>query len=505
MLSAAISAKVLIGLDDKGVHDSYRKNSVTVSTDTNLFSGWLVEERMSNLMLSLTATLLASALPQADAGKQLMYTTYFYTASEAIVHGYEPDTHVRIVSLAKGGEGTVWSGVVGRGKTVLVPTGMGVFGFLADKKASILVGTPSSCTAVGYFVKNREGSFRSDHFFAQLPSSISMPSAKVVVWAWDDAEVTGTDMTGDKRLFKTKLKAGGHYTIDSNVLSPLGSHVLEIKADQKAIEVEIYYDEGFIVPSKDGRGSGRLFYTYVGDITEGVNDLILTSYFAPAKIEVTDADSGKTIWSGTVEKNGVHAITMKNTYVKVVADKEISVGVGPYEHYQAGYAEHHFSMGAEGTGIENEFLVTTPGELWIFSYYDGNEVNVTDVKTGREVWRGMLAHGKVQGLTPGFGFFRVKSTRGISVMGGASSCGGEYSPAGGMFAVDETLFKVVAQIQADRREQAAKQGRTLSAAEESAPLTPAEMTKAKDAVQSATGRPASEDEVKQRLDTMIVH
>ncbi len=75
-----------------------------------------------------------------------MYTTYFYTAAEAVVHGYEKDTQVRIVSLADPATqrkaGTIWQGTVGVGETKLVPTGPGVFGLLSDKKAAILVGTP---------------------------------------------------------------------------------------------------------------------------------------------------------------------------------------------------------------------------------------------------------------------------------------------------------------------------------------------------------------------------
>src|SRR5690242_19967888 len=61
-------------------------------------------------------------------GSQLLYTTYFYTAGEAIIHGYEKDTNAKILSLDQGGK-SIWSGTVGDGETVLVPTGQGVFGF----------------------------------------------------------------------------------------------------------------------------------------------------------------------------------------------------------------------------------------------------------------------------------------------------------------------------------------------------------------------------------------
>ncbi len=84
--------------------------------------------------------------PTVPQGKRLMYTTYFYTAAEAVIHGYEQGTKVRIVSMES--KRTVWKGKVGAGETKLIPTGRGVFSFLADKKASILVGTPSACTAV---------------------------------------------------------------------------------------------------------------------------------------------------------------------------------------------------------------------------------------------------------------------------------------------------------------------------------------------------------------------
>ena len=37
-------------------------------------------------------------------------------------------------------------------------------------------------------------------------------------------------------------------------------------------------------------------------------------------------------------------------------------------------------------------------------------------------------------------------------MGGAANCGAEFSPASGLFAVDEALFEVVQEIKAQRME-----------------------------------------------------
>ena len=439
-------------------------------------------------------------------GKQrLMYTTYFYTAAEAVIHGYENDTKVRIVSLAK--NGTVFEGTVKRGESKVIPTGAGVFAFLTDKKASILVGTPSSCTAVGYFVRDREGSFKSSQFYSALPSSVSAAGARVVLWAWEDLKVTVTDLTTDKAVARTEIKAGRYHVIPNEMLSSMGSHVLDFTADRAELMVQVYYDEGFFVPSRDGRASGKIFYAYVGDITEGVNDLQLISYYSDTNAVVTDIDDGKVLWRGSVKKGGIHTLTLSKKFVKVTADREIAVAVAPYQHYKGGYAEHHFSFGAEGTGIETEFLTTTPEELWLFSYYDGSAIEVSDAVSGKKIFTGTLGAGHARGLVPGYGFYRIKSSRGISVMSGYSACGGEYSPSAGLFAVDEALFEVVQEIRIERERKAEAEGRKLTDEEAAAPLSGDEMKRAQDAVKAKTGAASapSPAEVQQRIDNMVTY
>ena len=436
----------------------------------------------------------------APAGKRLMYTTYFYTANEAVVHGYEAKTRVRIISLER--KGTVWSGVVGPGETKLVQTGAGVFAFLADKKASILVGTPSRCAVVGYWARDRNGSFRSDHFYSRLPSS-GGAKEKVLVWAWEDTEVQIIDRTNKRRLFAGKLKAGGYHEIGSGQVTALNSSVLEVKADKRAVSLQVYYDEGFFVPSSDGRAAGKVFQTYLGGITNGVNDLSLFAYDAAAKIRVLDLKSDKTIWSGKLAPGKLHTITLKDRYVRVVSDVEISVAVAPYKHYQGSYAEHHYAAGQEGTGIENHFLLTTPSELWIFSYYDKNPIVVTNAKTGKVVWKGTLGAGQATGVHPGHGYYRVRSVKGISVMGGAMACGAEFSPAGSLFSVDEALLKVVQQIRVQRQVQAAAQGRVATQGELDAPLSDDEVQQATSAVRKATKKQRiSPAETRERLKKM---
>lgn len=418
---------------------------------------------------------------------QLTYTTYFYTAAEAIIHGFEDDTRVRIISMDR--KGTVYEGTIGRMQTKLIPTGQGVFSFVANKKASILVGTPTSCAVVGYWLRDREGNFRADHLFTQTPSSHQSPDCRIIVWAWEDVKVDITDVTAKKALAeKVAIKKGKYHELKGAGLDGVDNHVLSFQADNDAISVLVYYDEGFTVPSENGTGAGKLFYTYVGTITNGENDLSMISYYVKAKVKVEDVNDGKEIWSGEIAKGDIHTLTLKGRHVKVTSDVDIAVQVAPYKHYGAGYAEHHFGTGGEGTGIEPEFLLTTPGELWIFSYYPGNQVRVTDGKSGKEIWSGELGEGEVRDIRPGHGYFRVTASKGVATMAGAGSCGCQFSAAANQFAVDEALFKVVQEIREQRIEAAAKNGKRLSDAELNAPLSDAEINQANTAVKDKTGR-----------------
>ena len=128
-----------------------------------------------------------------------LYTTYFYTAGEAVIHGYEDATKVRVVSLEK--RGTIWEGVVNAGETRVVSTGQGVFGFIADMKATILVGTPTSCSVVGYFLKDQNGSFKSNRFIAQLPSGAG-GAQHFTLWAYEPSFVQ-LFRKGEAKAFKS--------------------------------------------------------------------------------------------------------------------------------------------------------------------------------------------------------------------------------------------------------------------------------------------------------------
>jgi hypothetical protein len=441
------------------------------------------------------------APPPALPPSNMMYTTYFFTAAEAVVHGYEKNTQVRIVSLAE--NATVWKGVVNEGETKLIPTGRGAFSFLSDKKASLLAGTPSSCTAVGYFVRDREGTYVSDRLITQLPSSISTADARLLVWAWEDVELTITDSTADRQLFRGALKAGAYHELDSSALARLGSHVLSFRASKRALAVQVYYDEGFVVPSREGRAVGRDFRTYVGKITEGKNDLNVIAYGGDARVSATDLKSGETIWSGVVRKGEIKSVTLAGRYVRVTSDRDVAASVIPFEHYKGmngmTYAEHHYGAGAEGTGIDHDFLLPTPKEIWIFSYYDGNRVTVSEAAGGRAVWSGVLKAGQAHGLTPGYGLYRIKSSMGSSVMGGSNACGGDYTPAAGMFRVDEEVLRAAQQVVEERRREAAAHGRTLTEAEAAAPLSAAEAARVQRAASGKLHQSLSVDEVQARI------
>jgi hypothetical protein len=468
----------------------------------------------SNVEAAPIAIAAPTPAPHQDPGKPpppvqhdtQMYTTYFYTASEAVIHGYEDNTSVRIVSLAdpltKRKAGTIWEGKIGIAQAKTITTGPGVFGLLSDKKAAILVGTPSSCAVVGYFVKDQEGRFRSNRFFTQLPSTIYAGGERVVVWAYEPADVTIRATKTQTKLAEKSLEAGGRLELDSKQLASLGNGMLEIASTKSAVAVEVYYDEGFIVPSVTGSGTGTDFYTFVGAITQGTNDLDLVGLDDAAHATVTDVDSGKTLFDGAVKAHGIHTVNLANRYVRVHSDKSIQLAVAAFEHDGSGYAEQHFATGREGGGIDNDFEVTTSGQLWLFSYYDHNAITITD-SHGKQVFAENLDAGNGHELSPGMGLYRVHSSKGMSVMGGASTCGADYSPAAGMFAVDEAMLQVIAQVTQERIETAHSRGITLTPeAAAAAPITEEEWQKHGAAAKAKSYSSMSLDEANQRADKL---
>ena len=441
--------------------------------------------------------------PVKIARDDKLYTTYFYTAAEAVIHGYEKDTKVRIVSLSdpstKRQAGTIWEGTVGLGETKTIPTGAGVYGLLSDKKAAILVGTPSSCAVVGYYLKDQDGKYRSNRFFTQLPSSAQIGGERVIIWAYDGADVEVRNPKTQKVLATKSVEAGGRLELDREMIGPLGNQVLEIVSTKNTVAVEVYYDQGFIVPSVDGRGAGRDFYTFAGHLTTGSNDLDIIAGDKDSKVTVTDLDTGKAIFTGTVPAGKIKVLELSDKYVRVTSDNLVQVQVAAFERNGTGYAEHHFGTGREGGGIDNDFKVTTSGGLWLFSYFAANPITVTDAKTGKLVFEGKLDAGSGRELQVGGGLFHVHGGKGMSVMGGASTCGADYSPAAGLFAVDDAMFNVIQQVAQARVEAAAARGVTLTPeAAAAAPMSAAEWDKYGAPAKASGYRTMTVDEANER-------
>ncbi|MDH5491851.1 MAG: hypothetical protein OEY14_07850 [Myxococcales bacterium] len=415
----------------------------------------------------------------------MRYTTYFYTAAEAVVHGYHDDTDVRIVSMATGEP--VWTGRIDAGETELVPTGAGTYRFISDKKATILVGTPSSCTMVGYWARDEEGSFRSDHFFVQLPLQPNGAEDQVAFWAWEPTTLTVRDRGTGRTLFSGPLPACGRHVFDAETVAGLGASVLEVRASSAAVSVQVYFDQGFAIPAADGRGAGREFLTAIGTIGGlGSNELVLMSQGADARVTVRDLDSQQLVFEGRIEAGTAHTIpNQRLRYLHIRADQEITAMVAPASSH--GYAEHHYAAGLEGTGIDRDFLLPTPGQVWLFSYFDRNEITIEDAASGELAWRGTLDAGQAHAVRRPSGLLRVRGSAALSVMGGDQACGAEFSPAGRLFQVDEALLRAVVEIRRERRQQAAARGQRLSEAEAAAPLTAAERQEAARRVRRATG------------------
>src|SRR5207253_1296690 len=92
-------------------------------------------------------------------------------------------------------------------------------------------------------------------------------------------------------LATKSLKAGQRLELDQKTLNEHANETIEIVSDKATVAVEVYYDEGFIVPSANGRGAGTDFYTFVGNLTGPTNDLDVVGLSQDASVVITDIDA----------------------------------------------------------------------------------------------------------------------------------------------------------------------------------------------------------------------
>ena len=76
----------------------------------------------------------------------------------------------------------------------------------------------------------------------------------------------------EKLIKKATLKKGEALTLIRELDVAVGA-TLELVASKGTFTAQAYWDEGFTVPADNGSAGGKSFHTFVGSVTNGVNDL----------------------------------------------------------------------------------------------------------------------------------------------------------------------------------------------------------------------------------------
>ena len=350
------------------------------------------------------------------------YVSTLYTNYDIILIGWTDGTKI-IVQDAETNV-ILWDGTLDKGNYELISPGEGVYKVGSDEKISIIAGSPESCTVVGYYARNKDGLAAGTEFYTYIPPTALRGGEHLDVFAYQDGTTVTIEnaQTGAVLLTKT-LNKGEWATLTGNL-----GELLFISSDKK-VSVLTYFDEGYYVPTESGLFTGNEFFTFVGDITNGVNDINIVAYQDVTSASIKNAETGATIWSGSLDKGKIHSETLTNVYVHVESNKPVSVAVIPFKHYTAGYHEHHFVPDMNGGGVGTEFYVPSRdgGQLWIFSYHDNNHIEVYK-ETGELYWEGDLDVGGWYDVAPEYGIYHVISDEPTSILSGYGYCGASFVP-----------------------------------------------------------------------------
>ena len=155
---------------------------------------------------------------------------------------------------------------------------------------------------------------------------------------------------------------------------------------------------GYYAFDKDGKGLSTKFYTYQVDTSShsstNYRNFIVFSYEDSTSVEITNTETGTTIWSGTLNAGEHHEeLSLSNVYLTVTSSNPVSA----LSYNDQGY----YVPAASGTFYGKTFhtwIGRSGGwthDLNVIAYSDSTSYTVTDTETGTLVGSGTLNAGEV--------------------------------------------------------------------------------------------------------------
>ena len=392
--------------------------------------------------------LLSIIITICGAANALEYNSYIFTTEDIIFFSYQDGTQIKIYDT----EGQLaWP----EGPDIILSKGQHawadfenvnqVYKVCGSNKFAVLTGDPTTQGISGYYAMDANGLGTSTEFYTYVPEESDIVSGHqlFVVFGYEpntSVTVQAEDPNGVYQDVDTFTLDKGQHWADPN----LDNKYIHIIAD-KPVSALTCYDQGYFVPSANGRWSGTEFYTYVSDIggyqeDPWVEDLIVTAYDNDTSVTITDSnDPNIVIWSGTLNSGDSWVVSCPedanlDTYYTIESSKTVTVSVMPWELWPTtGYHHGVFVPDRGGTGIGrygSDIIGSTinDGYLTILAYTDNTHVDLYNSENGSWVAGYALNEGKSVNANPGYGLWRIVSDRYVSAYSGFGTHTAEFAP-----------------------------------------------------------------------------
>jgi hypothetical protein len=279
---------------------------------------------------------------------------------------------------------------------------------------------------VGYYAMDQNGYGLSTELYTWVPQLYGHCS--FIVFAYEDnTQVTIEETDTGTSIATLILNKGQHWRIET-----LQSKWLHITANH-LVSALTCYDQGYLVPSANGRWSGTEFYTYVSDVQGWSEDLTVVSYNDGTLVTVRDSDTGSIVWSGELDEGQAHVESFPggaDRFFTITSSKSVNVAVQPWVTYTTGYHQGLYIGDSTGTRLGTDLIGSTlnGGYLYILAYKDNTNVVVYNSRTGEFVRSYTLNDGDYVEANPGNGLWRIMSNYPVSAYSGYGQWNAEFAP-----------------------------------------------------------------------------
>lgn len=381
------------------------------ATDTTVVSQFQPVETVSN-----------NSPTQSDYS----YVSHIFTVADVVFFSYSDGT---MMALYDSSGSLLWNNSgnpLNKGGYAYVRVSEGVYTAKGSEKFAVLSGDPITRNVVGYYAVDQNGYGVSTEFYTWVPTLYGHCS--FIVFAYqDDTQVRIAYTDTGAVIADVTLNKGECWRIKT--LSAKWLHV----TSNKPVSALTCYDQGYSVPSSNGKWSGTEFYTYVSDIAGWGQDLTVVAYNDNTSVTIEDSETGIIVWSGVLQSGEARVQSYPNgadKFFTVTSDNTVTVTVAPWVTYTSNYHQGRYVTDSTGTRIGTDLIGSTlnGGYLYILAYKDNTSVVIYDSRSGAFVASHSLDNGEYIEANPGNGLWRIMSNYPVSAYSGWGQWNACFAP-----------------------------------------------------------------------------